>query len=176
MSSPLESFCAETGSSTGLFHTREDFSLKNIQKMDVTADSCILELCCALHLNQAVQEFIAYNPFVESYKNVPLIRLICVTLRDVVLNKRLMNYPLAIELLESVPGLCPQIDFDFQFGSLLVDMKSQVCELLVYKIHLHIISFGNFTTSSICGLCGCVLFMDTVRPLSSDTSIIRHSL
>ena len=55
MSSPLESFCAETGSSTGLFHTREDFSLKNIQKMDVTADSCILELCCALHLNQAVQ-------------------------------------------------------------------------------------------------------------------------
>jgi hypothetical protein len=36
-----------------------------------------------------------------------------------------MNYPLAIELLESVPGLCPQIDFDFQFGSLLVDMKSQ---------------------------------------------------
>ena len=82
-----------------------------------------LRFDCFLHPT----ELIAHNPSLESCKKVPLMRLVCVTLQDIVLNKRVINYPLAIELLEEVPNLCPHIQFDFQFGSLLVDMKSQVC-------------------------------------------------
>ena len=78
---------------------------------------------CFLH----PAELIAHNPSLKNCKKVPLMRLVCVTLQDIVLNKRVINYPLAIELLEEVPNLCPHIQFDFQFGSLLVDMKSQVC-------------------------------------------------
>ena len=82
--------------------------------------SCLL----LLHI-----EFLVHSPRGLDVCEPPLlVRLFAATISDVVLHRQLRSYPLAIELLEALPGLVPSTvqEEPSLLSQLIVDMKTQV--------------------------------------------------
>ena len=58
------------------------------------------------------------------------------TLKDIVVNRRLSSYGLAVRIAGQLPSLCPTVQFGVDFGSLLVELKRQVSLSVLGKARL----------------------------------------